>query len=185
MTCAHCKFQWCWLCSKEYQSNHYSANNNNGCPGGQFADPAVYNSRLAPLLARARKVQAWIAGIVGTLTVLANSGLIFTVWLVCLAGTAMYCIKDRHVRKNWVKYICTQLFIVPLVFMFLSSALTMLILGFVWLLLFCVVYLAVLPYSLWQRHQNPELHQTYWTTAKGLLTAFPLPFAPRVGRGWR
>ncbi|CAM9375972.1 unnamed protein product [Heterosigma akashiwo] len=41
MTCANpsCKFQWCWLCLKEYQPDHYNANNSDGCPGGQFADP--------------------------------------------------------------------------------------------------------------------------------------------------
>ena len=33
MTCVECKFQWCWLCQKEYSSNHYSYGS---CKGLQF-----------------------------------------------------------------------------------------------------------------------------------------------------
>ena len=30
MTCSNCKFQWCWLCEKEYNYNHYSQGECNG-----------------------------------------------------------------------------------------------------------------------------------------------------------
>ena len=33
MTCAECKYQWCWLCEKKYEYNHYS---NGACAGQQF-----------------------------------------------------------------------------------------------------------------------------------------------------
>lgn len=33
MTCAVCRFQWCWLCEKEYKEGHY---NNGPCAGLQF-----------------------------------------------------------------------------------------------------------------------------------------------------
>ena len=34
MTCVECKFQWCWLCQKEYKSGHYLAGS---CKGLQFS----------------------------------------------------------------------------------------------------------------------------------------------------
>ena len=34
MTCAECKFQWCWLCEGEYKEDHYSKG---ACNGLQFA----------------------------------------------------------------------------------------------------------------------------------------------------
>ena len=30
MTCVKCKFQWCWLCQKAYDYNHYSKGSCNG-----------------------------------------------------------------------------------------------------------------------------------------------------------
>ena len=36
MTCAECKYQWCWLCGGKYTSNHYSQGK---CNGLQFAKP--------------------------------------------------------------------------------------------------------------------------------------------------
>ena len=33
MTCVECKFQWCWLCQKEYKYGHYD---NGSCKGLQF-----------------------------------------------------------------------------------------------------------------------------------------------------
>jgi hypothetical protein len=41
MTCKSCDGQWCWLCGKEYQYDHYDINNLNGCPGAQFASVSV------------------------------------------------------------------------------------------------------------------------------------------------
>ena len=41
MTCQHCGFGWCWLCSRPYTYDHYDINNENGCPGKQFADPLL------------------------------------------------------------------------------------------------------------------------------------------------
>eukprot|EP01103_Thecamoeba_quadrilineata_P000988 TRINITY_DN10877_c0_g1_i1.p1 TRINITY_DN10877_c0_g1~~TRINITY_DN10877_c0_g1_i1.p1 ORF type:complete len:394 (-),score=34.44 TRINITY_DN10877_c0_g1_i1:139-1320(-) len=37
MTCASCRYEWCWICSSEYTANHYSVYNMFGCPGMQFA----------------------------------------------------------------------------------------------------------------------------------------------------
>ena len=34
MTCVECKFQWCWLCQKEYKSGHYLSGS---CKGLQFS----------------------------------------------------------------------------------------------------------------------------------------------------
>ena len=34
MTCAQCRFQWCWLCEREYQDGHYRAGK---CKNLQFA----------------------------------------------------------------------------------------------------------------------------------------------------
>ena len=36
MTCIECNFNWCWLCEKEYKSNHY---NNGECKGKQYYNP--------------------------------------------------------------------------------------------------------------------------------------------------
>jgi len=36
MTCIKCNFNWCWLCEKEYNSNHY---NNGECEGKQYYNP--------------------------------------------------------------------------------------------------------------------------------------------------
>ena len=33
MTCVECKFQWCWLCQKEYKYGHYDSGS---CRGLQF-----------------------------------------------------------------------------------------------------------------------------------------------------
>ena len=33
MTCTNCKYQWCWLCEKEYKYGHYDSGN---CQGYQF-----------------------------------------------------------------------------------------------------------------------------------------------------
>ena len=34
MTCAECKYQWCWLCEGEYRDGHYSEEG--PCQGLQF-----------------------------------------------------------------------------------------------------------------------------------------------------
>ena len=36
MTCAECKFQWCWLCGEKYSLNHYREGK---CNGLQFYKP--------------------------------------------------------------------------------------------------------------------------------------------------
>lgn len=41
MTCKSCDGQWCWLCGKEYEYDHYDINNLDGCPGAQFASVSV------------------------------------------------------------------------------------------------------------------------------------------------
>jgi hypothetical protein len=35
MTCANCKFQWCWLCEGKYEYGHY---NQGKCRGFQFSN---------------------------------------------------------------------------------------------------------------------------------------------------
>ncbi len=39
MTCSYCKFEFCWLCRKEFKKGHYDPSNILfGCPGGENAD---------------------------------------------------------------------------------------------------------------------------------------------------
>ena len=39
MTCAHCGYQWCWICEQEYQNDHYTSGK---CKGLQFIDADNY-----------------------------------------------------------------------------------------------------------------------------------------------
>eukprot|EP01034_Spumella_vulgaris_P021854 gene21854-27926_t len=41
ITCQNCHTNWCWLCGRIMESEHYEPNNLQGCPGGQFS-PAPY-----------------------------------------------------------------------------------------------------------------------------------------------
>ena len=49
MTCVSCQGDWCWLCGREMDPDHYDTNNLFGCPGGQFREapefvsPCSYN----------------------------------------------------------------------------------------------------------------------------------------------
>ena len=36
MTCAECKYQWCWLCNGKYSYDHYTKGK---CTGLQFYKP--------------------------------------------------------------------------------------------------------------------------------------------------
>jgi hypothetical protein len=51
MTCASCKYQFCWLCMKEYKSNHYS-DFLSGCYRLQNSTNVIYNSPLGRILKR-------------------------------------------------------------------------------------------------------------------------------------
>lgn len=33
MTCAKCNHEFCWLCLRDYEGNHFDRDNVNGCPG--------------------------------------------------------------------------------------------------------------------------------------------------------
>ena len=41
MTCAMCRYQWCWICGGEYSDAHYQKGNFTGCPGMQFASNSL------------------------------------------------------------------------------------------------------------------------------------------------
>ena len=41
MTCAECKYQWCWLCGGKYSERHFEAGG--GCAGLQFSDSSLFN----------------------------------------------------------------------------------------------------------------------------------------------
>eukprot|EP01038_Epipyxis_sp_PR26KG_P009044 gene9044-12194_t len=36
MTCQHCSTDWCWLCGRVMEDDHFGQFNLNGCPGAQF-----------------------------------------------------------------------------------------------------------------------------------------------------
>ena len=42
MTCAECKYQWCWLCGGKYSEGHYQIGG--GCSGLQFSDSELFNN---------------------------------------------------------------------------------------------------------------------------------------------
>ncbi|KAL4446535.1 hypothetical protein ABPG74_005473 [Tetrahymena malaccensis] len=42
MTCTRCHYEFCWLCTKQYRSGHYSSLNFRGCPG------LMYSQRIPP-----------------------------------------------------------------------------------------------------------------------------------------
>ena len=46
MTCVACKYQWCWLCEKQYSYGHY---NTGACAGHQFTK-ADHLSEIKPLI---------------------------------------------------------------------------------------------------------------------------------------
>ena len=48
MKCINCGFNFCWLCLKEYTSNHYSIYNTRGCPGMRFETDRMYRIRNNP-----------------------------------------------------------------------------------------------------------------------------------------
>jgi hypothetical protein len=41
MTCAKCRYDWCWLCRGKYYDNHFEPWNMFGCPGSQYGSPNV------------------------------------------------------------------------------------------------------------------------------------------------
>ena len=41
MTCAECKYQWCWLCGGKYSDNHFELGG--ACSGLQFSDSVLLN----------------------------------------------------------------------------------------------------------------------------------------------
>ena len=57
MTCHVCHGQWCWLCGREYEPDHYDITNYLGCPGAQFAPSSPLScwscrlSRISPTMA--------------------------------------------------------------------------------------------------------------------------------------
>ena len=42
MTCAECKYQWCWLCGGKYTEGHFQIGG--GCSGLQFSDSELFNN---------------------------------------------------------------------------------------------------------------------------------------------
>ena len=42
MTCAECKYQWCWLCGGKYSNNHFEVGG--GCAGLQFTEGSWVNN---------------------------------------------------------------------------------------------------------------------------------------------
>ena len=48
MKCLNCGFNFCWLCLREYTSNHYSIYNSRGCPGMRFETDRMYRIRNNP-----------------------------------------------------------------------------------------------------------------------------------------
>ena len=42
MTCAECKYQWCWLCGRKYINGHFESGG--GCAGLQFAEESWVNN---------------------------------------------------------------------------------------------------------------------------------------------
>jgi len=46
MTCAHCDYQFCWLCLSEYTEHHFAAYNFKGCPGMMYCIYNTYNNYI-------------------------------------------------------------------------------------------------------------------------------------------
>ena len=44
MTCSNCKYQWCWLCLKEYFPDHFEAGGN--CEGLQYTNYKCFSNRF-------------------------------------------------------------------------------------------------------------------------------------------
>eukprot|EP01085_Mycamoeba_gemmipara_P003589 Mycagemm_TRINITY_DN7744_c0_g1::TRINITY_DN7744_c0_g1_i1::g.3589::m.3589 type:complete len:163 gc:universal TRINITY_DN7744_c0_g1_i1:148-636(+) len=65
MTCASCKYQWCWLCEGPYQPGHFDLTNLRGCPGMQSGSTENFNC-IARVAAKTAVITGLVLSVVGT-----------------------------------------------------------------------------------------------------------------------
>ena len=60
MTCVCCSYEWCWLCRKEYNSDHFS--NLGDCEGLQYATQRIQHSLLYRIIIKILKFMLFFVG---------------------------------------------------------------------------------------------------------------------------
>ena len=90
MKCLNCGYVFCWLCLREYTSNHFSIYNVNGCPGMRFENERTYKIRNNP----------WLNCIWHLISCLLGIGMFILIYLFYIICGCSYelvkCYKNRN-----------------------------------------------------------------------------------------
>jgi hypothetical protein len=106
MTCAICKYQWCWLCGAEYSSSHYAPFNPLGCPGLQSGNNTKQQFGFAKICFR--RIRTLFLVILALPAVLLFAFPVFALDFMRNKCNCMSNLRYRH--KCWYYIVCVILF---------------------------------------------------------------------------